>query len=136
MLRSLALLSLTASLAIAQAPETRINPEIAQIVNGISEERIAGTLKKLESFGTRYVLSAQDDPVHGIGAARQWIHDQFQSYSPRLEVSYQRFHVKKGTRQGLVTRDVDLDNVIATLPGTIHKDTSVLVTAHYDSVAL
>jgi len=134
MLRCIVLFSCT--LAFAQAPETRINADIKAIVDGISEERIAATLKKLESFQTRYVLSAQDDPSHGIGAAKRWIHDQFVRYSPRLEVSYQPFHIKKGARQGLVTRDVDLDNVIAVLPGTIHKDTYVLVTAHYDSMAL
>jgi Zn-dependent M28 family amino/carboxypeptidase len=59
-----------------------------------------------------------------------------QSYSPRLEVSYQDFTVKKGARQGQIIRDVDLSNVIAVLPGTIHKDRYVLVTGHYDSVAL
>ena len=107
-----------------------------QIVDAISEQRIAAISQKLESFGTRYVLSAQDDPVHGIGAAKRWIHDELQSYSPRLEVSYQNFSVKKGARQGQIIRDVELSNVVAVLPGTIHKDHYVLVTAHYDSVAL
>jgi putative aminopeptidase FrvX len=122
--------------ALAQAPETRLNPTVKQIVDAISEQRIAATSQKLEGFGTRYVLSAQDDPLHGIGAAKRWIHDQMQSYSPRLEVSYQDFTVKKGARQGQIIRDVELSNVVAVLPGTIHKDRYVLVTAHYDSVAL
>jgi hypothetical protein len=122
--------------ALPQTPETRLNPTVKQIVDSISEQRIAATLQKLEGFGTRYVLSAQDDPGHGIGAAKRWIHDQFQSYSPKLEVSYQNFTVKKGARQGQIIRDVELSNVVAVLPGTIHKDRYVLVTAHYDSVAL
>src|SRR5579863_9282113 len=120
----------------AQQPETGLNPAVKQIVDAISEGRVATTLKKLEGFGTRYVLSAQDDPVHGIGAAKRWIHDELQGYSPRLEVSYQDFSVKKGARQGQIIRDVDLSNIVAVLPGTIHKDRYVLVTAHYDSVAL
>ena len=82
------------------------------------------------------MLSAQDDPLHGIGAAKRWIHDELQSYSPRLEVSYQDFAVKKGARQGQIIRDVELSNIVAVLPGTIHKDRYVLVTAHYDSVAM
>jgi hypothetical protein len=120
----------------SQAPETRLNPKVKQIIDSISEQRIAATLKKLESFGTRYVLSSQDDPVHGIGAAKRWIHDELQTYSTRLEVSYQDFSVKKGARQGQMIRDVELSNVVAVLPGTIHKDRYVLVTGHYDSVAL
>jgi putative aminopeptidase FrvX len=125
-----------ASPAFPQAPETRLNPTVRQIVDAISEQRIAAISRKLEGFGTRYVLSAQDDPLHGIGAAKRWIHDELQSYSPRMEVSYQDFSVKKGARQGQIIRDVELSNVVAMLPGTIHKDRYVLVTAHYDSVAL
>src|SRR5438105_4247852 len=122
--------------AFSQAPETRLNPAVKQIVDSISEQRIAATLKKLEGFGTRYVLSSQDDPLHGIGAAKRWIHDELQDYSKRLEVSYQNFTVKKGAARGQVIRDVELSNVVAVLPGTIHKGRYVLVTAHYDSVAL
>ncbi len=125
-----------ASCAFSQAPETRLNPTVKEIVDSISEQRIAEILKKLEGFGTRYVLSAQDDPSHGIGAAKRWIHDELQGYSPRLEVSYQDFLVKKGARQGQVVRDVELSNIVAVLPGTTHKDRYVLVTGHYDTVAL
>src|SRR5256885_12358453 len=52
-----------------------------------------------------------------LGAAKRWLHDQFESYSPRLKVSYQNFAVQKGTRQGQILRDVELSNVIAVLPG-------------------
>jgi hypothetical protein len=120
----------------AQQPETRLNPTVKQIVDSVSQDRIAATLKKLEGFGTRYILSSQDDPVHGIGAAKRWIHDQLVSYSPRLQVSYQDFNIKKGARQGMVIRDVDLSNIVAVLPGTTEKDRYVLITAHYDSVHL
>jgi len=121
---------------LAQPPEARLNPTIAEIVDSISQDRIAATLRKLEGFGTRYVLSAQDDPVHGIGAAKRWIHDQLAGYSPRLQVSYQNFSIKKGARRGQIIRDVDLSNIVAVLPGTTEKDHYVLVTGHYDSVAL
>jgi putative aminopeptidase FrvX len=114
--------------AKAQAPPTSLNPAVKQLVDAISEERIAATLKKLESFGTRHVMSPQDDPSHGIGAAKRWIFSEFQSYSPRLEVSYQDFTIKNAGR------DVPLSNVIAVLPGAIDKDRYVLVTAHYDSI--
>jgi hypothetical protein len=119
----------------AQQPETRLNPAVKQIVDAVSEERIAATLKKLEAFGTRYILSAQDDPAHGIGAAKRWIHDELQSYSPRLQVSYQNFSIKKGGRRGQVIRDVELSNIVAVLPGGAQKDRYVLVSGHYDSLA-
>ena len=119
------------------AEKPRLSPAIQEIVRGVSEIRIEATLKKLEGFGTRYILSAQDDPSHGIGAAQRWIHQEFQSYSPRLEVSYDTFTLNKGAgSRAQVIRDVDLANVVAVLPGTIYKDRYVLVTAHYDSLAL
>jgi hypothetical protein len=55
--------------ARAQTPSSAINPEIAKIVEEVSEERIGANLRKLESFGTRYVLSEADHPTRGIGAA-------------------------------------------------------------------
>lgn len=113
-----------------------MNPEVSGIVDAISEQRMAATLKKLEGFGTRYVLSPRDDPAHGIGAAKHWIHDELASYSPRLQVSYQDFTIKKGARRGQIIRDVDLSNVVAVLPGTVEKDRYVLISAHYDSVNL
>lgn len=119
----------------SQQPETRLNPTVKEIVDAVSQERMAATLQKLEGFGTRYVLSPQDDPARGIGAAKRWIHDQFQSYSPRLQVSYQDFSIKKGGRRGQIIRDVDLSNIVAVLPGTTEKDHYVLITAHYDSLA-
>jgi Peptidase family M28 len=122
---------LVAGCSAAQAPPTSLNPAVKQIVDAISEERIAATLKKLESFGTRHTMSAQDDPSRGIGAAKRWIYSEFQSYSPRLEVSYHNFSIKKG---GSAVRDAELSNVVAVLPGTIDKDRYVLVTGHYDSI--
>jgi hypothetical protein len=38
---------------------------------------------KLVSFGTRHTLSAQTDPVRGIGAARDWIKSQFDADAAR-----------------------------------------------------
>jgi hypothetical protein len=128
------LAALFAGSLFPQQPETRLNPTVKQIVDAVSQERIAATLKKLEGFGTRYILSSQDDPAHGIGAAKRWIHDELQSYSPRLQVSYQDFSIKKGGRRGQVIRDVDLSNIVAVLPGGAEKDRYVLISGHYDSL--
>src|ERR1051326_7374286 len=115
----------------AQPPATRLNPLIVKVVEELSEERIAATMRKLESFGTRYVLSEKDNPTHGIGGAQHWIYDQFKSYSPRLQVNYDPFTIKKSQR---VPQDTYLANVVAVLPGTTNKDRYVIVGGHYDSI--
>src|SRR5579871_4882203 len=125
-----------AALLVAQTPPNAVNPQVKRIVDEISQERIAANLKRFEGFGTRYVMSSDDDPLHGIGAAKRWIYSEFKSYSPKLEVSYQTFRVRKGARRGQVLREVELANVVAILPGTVDRDRYVLVTAHYDTVNL
>lgn len=84
----------------ASAQYKSINPQVSKIVSEVSEARITATLQKLEGFGTRNLRSSQDDPNRGIGAARKWIYDQFHSYSPRLEVGYDQYRVKKDSSPG------------------------------------
>ena len=110
-----------------------INPAVKSIVGELSENRITANLKKLETFGTRHILSSQDDPAHGIGAARRWIEAELRSYSPRLQVRVDTHRVRK---HGRITQDVELSNIIAELPGTIDKDRQVIISAHYDTIAL
>ena len=122
-----------AVLAWGQPFPKSINPAVKRIVDGVSEERIAAIEKKLESFGTRNIFSEADDPARGIGAARRWIFEQFQSYSPKLQVSFDTYKVKAHKR---VFRDVELRNVVAVLRGSLHPERQLLVSGHYDSLHL
>ena len=111
------------------AQEKAVQPRVQEIVEAVSEERIAATIQKLASFPTRNTLSTE-----GVVAARQWIFDEMKSYSPRLQVSLEHFKVKKNEER--IFRDVDLYNVVAVLPGTTTPETQVLITGHYDSLNL
>jgi Peptidase family M28 len=108
-------------------PLKSIDPRVKKVVDEISTERIAATMKKLESFGTRNPHSA------GADAARAWIAEQFRSYSPRLDVRLDKHPVKKG---GRFVRDLDIVNIVAVLPGKSEKERHVLVSGHYDSLAV
>ena len=113
------------------------NPQVEKIVSEVSDKNIAEILQKLESFGTRNILSTQDNPTRGVGAARKWIYEQFRSYSPRLEVSYDQYKVKKDeSRASRIPSDVDLYNVVAVLPGTVNKEQRIIISAHYDTIAI
>jgi hypothetical protein len=116
-------------------PAQRVDPLIQKIVSEISEERISNILRKLESFETRNTLSDSSQTNRGIGVARQWISDQFKSYSPRLEVSFDTHQIPKG---GRVWKDIELRNVVAILPGKMPQATNrwILVSGHYDSLNL
>src|SRR5215208_4177428 len=102
-------------------PSTALDPRIQKIVSEISEERIAGIMRKLESFETRHTLSDPSQANRGIGAARQWIFDEFKSYSPRLQVTFDTHQIPKG---GRIWKDVELRNVVALLPGKMAEATN------------
>ena len=113
------------------------NPQVEKIVSEVSEKNLTEILQKLESFGTRNILSTQDNPTRGIGASRKWIYEQFRSYSPKLEVSFDQYRLKKiEGRASRVPRDVDLYNVVAVLPGTTNKEQRIVISGHYDSIVM
>jgi len=118
---------------MAQPAGPQLNPVVRKIVGEVSEEHIGAIMQKLGSFGTRYVGSEKDNATHGIGGAQNWIMGEFKSYSPRLEVSLQKFTVPKSQR---VPTETELNNIVAVLPGTIDKDRYVIISGHYDSIAL
>src|SRR5579885_1770652 len=135
-MRNFTFLLLAGSLTV-NAQYKALNPQIAKIVSEVSEQKIAANLKTLEGFGTRNIFSSQDNPTRGVGAARKWIYDQFRSYSPRLEVSYDQYRLKKDTTRGSrIQDDVDLYNVVAVLPGTSNKEQRIVISGHYDTVNL
>ena len=105
------------------------DPRVEQLVAAISESRLNELVNKLAAFGTRNTLSGTMSATRGIGAARQWIFDELQRSSPRLQVSFDTFKVAKNAR---ITRDVELRNILAVLPGKSAR--RIYLTAHYDTV--
>lgn len=124
------LLALGASSAALAAQASELDPQIVKLVGSVSEERLGAILRKLESFETRSTLSSTDSATRGIGAAREWILKEMQSYSPKLQVSFDSYNVLK---QGRITRDVEIRNVMAVLPGRSPR--RIYISGHYDTVA-
>src|SRR5262249_49403611 len=105
------------------------DPRIEKLVASISEDRLRQIDEKLTSFVTRNTLSDATSSTRGIVAARQWIFDELKRSSPKLQVS---FDVYKLAVQGRITREVELRNVIAVLPGKSPR--RIYVSGHYDTV--
>lgn len=128
------LLAVCLSAPGTHADSSSLQPQVQKIVGDVSEDRIRAIIARLVAFGTRNTLSSQDDPERGIGAARKWIFDQLQSYSPRLQVRYDHWRVKKQGQR--IVKDIDLYNVIAVLPGKTDPEAQIIVSGHYDSLNL
>jgi hypothetical protein len=107
-----------------------LDPRIEELLEEVSEEHLEYLLTTLVGFETRNTLSSVDDPDRGIGAARRWMVEEMAGYSPRLQVSLDCYDV---LASGRVTRDVEICNVMAVLPG--RSDRRIYVSGHYDSLA-
>ena len=108
--------------------------ELSQVLRELDQRRVEASVLRLAAFGTRHTLSSQDDPVRGIGAARDWINAQFQGYAAasggRMTVALQSFVQPAGSR---IPTPTTITNVIATLRGTTSPDRVYVVSGHYDS---
>lgn len=117
-------------LAAAQtAPRPDADPRVEKIVASITQERLQALLTKLVSFGTRNTLSDQESATRGIGAARNWILEEMRRSSEKLKVNFDTHIILP---QGRITKQVDLRNVVAILPGKSPR--RIYVSGHYDSV--
>jgi hypothetical protein len=125
-----------APLVAGEAARASVVPkgELKAILREIDPRRIEAIVRKLVSFGTRHTLSSQDDPVRGIGAARDWIFAELQRYAARsggrMSVELQSFVQPVSPR---VPAPTTITNVIATLRGSVTPERIYVVTGHYDS---
>ncbi|GGO49520.1 MULTISPECIES: M20/M25/M40 family metallo-hydrolase [Streptomyces] len=110
--------------------------ELRALLREIDHRRIEANVRRLAAFGTRHTLSAQDDPVRGIGAARDWILAEMRRYARasggRMGVELQSYVQEPGPRIPEPTR---ITNVVATLRGSGSPDRLYVVSGHYDSRA-
>ena len=58
-----------------------VSPDVRHMLRDISARNIEHSINTLAGFGTRHTLSSQTDPNRGIGAATNWVFDQFQLYA-------------------------------------------------------
>jgi len=113
-----------------------VSRDTKQILNDISARNIQRSIHTLVGFGTRHTLSSQTDPNRGIGAATQWVYEQFQDAAAasggRMTVEKQSFVQPPGPRN---PNPVTVTNVLATLHGTQPESASrmYLVSGHLDT---
>lgn len=117
-------------IGVVELQAQELDQRIIALIEEVSPERLMATVEKLASFETRNTLSTTTDPTRGIGAAREWIFQEFESYSPRLQVEFDTHQVAAG---GRIAKDIELRNVVAILPGKSER--RIYVGGHYDSFA-
>lgn len=119
----------------------RRDAEIGRIVREIDVRNIERTIRKLVSFGTRNTLSEQESATRGIGAARDWLFDEFGKIAAqtggRMTVEKQWYlQEAQPPPRGRVPHPTILTNVVAVLRGsqTASERRLYVVSGHYDSM--
>jgi len=118
---------------VQEADITAKKPQIEQIVNEISANRIDAYIRKLVSFQTRHTMSDTTSDTVGIGAARRWIKQELERCGAgQLDVKFDSHIAPVGRR---ISRPTEIVNVVATLKGHTDSDRYYVVSGHYDSRA-
>ena len=128
-----ALIAITTGSVRAQFGAPDVDARISKLIASVSESRMEQLLRTLVGFGTRNTLSDAASTTRGVGAARQWILDEMKRSSPKLQVSFDTHQIPKGAYQR-ITRDVELRNIVAVLPGRTPR--RIYVSGHYDTINL
>lgn len=125
---------------VSAAPAQGGNPTLpAAVMKEIRSDIIRKNIDTLAGFGTRHTLSSADDPARGIGAARQWLLQQFEDSmrsipgQPMMRTYMESFEqppVERMPTGGIIA------NVVAVIPGTMPEAASrrYYICAHYDSM--
>lgn len=115
---------------IPQAPDDQLVSALAEV----DESRIETIVSTLVGFGTRHTLSQQNSSTRGIGAARDWIYREMQTFAAgsdsNMDVFFDSYIQPIADR---VSFPVNLTNVVARVNGTVDPTRVYVVTAHYDS---
>ncbi len=124
-------------------PASAAPREVGLMLAEVSPANVKATVAKLASFGTRHTLSDATSATRGIGAARAWIKSEMERVATAsgragddaVDVSFDAHKVAPDGKR--VTREVDVVNVVAIVPGALPaaRARRYYVMGHYDSRA-
>lgn len=132
-MKKLLIVSFLLSISLTFAQTDR---DFYQIIDAVSSQRIAEDIQTLVNFGTRHTLSDTLSETRGIGAARRWIKNEFETISNNcsncLEVFYQKnyFTPQDGDR---IVKPVWINNVVAIQRGKTHPNRFIIMSGDIDS---
>ncbi|KAI1083265.1 Zn-dependent exopeptidase [Whalleya microplaca] len=115
---------------LAQAP----SPDLESMLAQVDPANIEATILKLVFFETRHTLSTQNSTTRGIGAARDWIHSEFQKYADASDgrLTVETVGYEQAADGNRVLFPTLISDVVATLHGT-EDNRLYVVSGHYDT---
>lgn len=140
------LLSVAAALALLSGPalaQTQaVTPATAppgetvllhQLATQPSAARIEADVRTMVGFGTRHSLSETESETRGIGAARRWVHAEFERISAACGGCLEVMYVGDTYTGNRVPNPTEIVSVVAIQRGTTDPTRYVLMGGHLDS---
>jgi Zn-dependent M28 family amino/carboxypeptidase len=131
------------SIACNPAPQAQedASDDTRALIDAVSATELRRTIDDLVGFGTRHTLSETRSDTHGIGAARRYLLQRFESFaagSGRTGDLTPRVYLDRHTAAADGRRipvDTEIVNVVMELPGRDPESRArrVYVIGHYDS---
>ena len=122
------------AVAVAIGAGTPAAEALHEIAAAPSAARIEADIETLVGFGTRHTLSETESDTRGIGAARRWIHAEFERISDEcggcLEVRYSSGTVSGEER---IPDPAEVVSVIAIQRGTADPNRYAIMSGDIDS---
>ncbi|WP_233263012.1 M28 family metallopeptidase [Cognatiluteimonas profundi] len=126
------------SLRAATPASTVVPPSTQPLLEAIgrapSAVRIEADVRKLVGFGTRHTLSETKSNTRGIGAARRWVHAEFERISAQCGGCLQVIDVSETiSGEKRIPNPTEVVNVIAIQRGTSDPGRYVIMSGDIDS---
>lgn len=120
---------------VTVVPQQQTEAILLNLMNQVQMENLSAHVSRLEGFYTRHVSSSRNDPERGIGAAANYIQQQFEqiranSYQNSFAVFTHEFPVNWGDTQ------LTGVNVVGYIQGTETGRGVIVIGAHYDSISV
>lgn len=119
--------------SVSHAPPSE-PPGMHELVEAVSADRIYADIETMVGFGTRHTASDTESDTRGVGAARRWVHAEFEAISDAcggcLEVIYVGETIS-GERR--IPDPVEVISVVAIQRGRIDPNRMILMGGHLDS---
>jgi hypothetical protein len=124
----------TATTPVGLGLKRPVDPSVSALLNEVQNDRLMFAVGSLVRMETRHVLSAKDSPAKGIGAARDWLLEQFNALRdshPEKKIDVWTQPVQFTWR----TSEVKVENIVAVFQGTDIGAGVIVIGAHYDSIS-
>ena len=118
---------------LAQTPPPGEIPALHDIAAAPSAARIEADITTLVGFGTRHTLSETESETRGIGAARRWIHAEFERISAACGGCLEVMYVSDVVTAPRIPEPTEVVSVIAVQRGTADPNRYVIMSGDIDS---